>query len=100
MLNYKQNPSDFLSAETSATLKKCNEYISLGQFDNSSENRNLGESWKIVSYRKPWKTQQITVVGSKNISGLKSVPKFVDLHVYRLDPSTMVEKLTDHLCVI
>lgn len=96
-LNSKQTPGDLLSVETNATLQKCNEYISLGQFDNNSENFAPGEPWKSVSYRKPRKIQQQTVVGSKNISGLKSVPKFVDLHVYRLDPSTTVETLTNHL---
>lgn len=58
------------------------------------------EPWKTVASRKN-KNKQLRIVGSNSSSNMladiKGVPKFVDLHVYRLQPTTTKDDLESFL---
>ncbi|CAG9822300.1 unnamed protein product [Phaedon cochleariae] len=54
--------------------------------------------WKKVTHRNKKSRQLVVGTGTDGIAGsIKGVPKFVDLHVYRIDPSTDVTSMQNLL---
>ncbi|KAJ4430573.1 hypothetical protein ANN_19161 [Periplaneta americana] len=50
---------------------------------------NSGNEWKTVQPKKRTNSR-VQIVGNNKCSGIKTVPKCVDLHVYRIDPDITV----------
>lgn len=89
------------------TVMKCQEVISLNNVNNVENNTGCksecsvtNSEFKSVKYSKNKsiinKRNNNVVMGSK-VSDIKTVPKFIDIHVYRLHPNTKSEDLCKYL---
>lgn len=97
----------------SQTAVKCDEYININNstenapssITNKNESDGNTEKWSTVVYKskkqgikeKDRRAGSLKIVGKSSSSNLKAVPKFVDIHVYRLHPETRCEELTAYL---
>lgn len=87
----KSVSAGILFAETHAVM---NEYINLGKVDNIQSGSE--SEWHGVKNRKS--KRPAALVGSNKDSGVvKGVPSYVYLHVYRVDPLTTIDDLTNML---
>lgn len=79
-------------------IQKCTEYIHMNEHDtdNTKSIHHKVDEWRNVKSKKRQRTvvvgnnEEITINGRE----IKSVPKYSDLHVYRLDPSMTADELT------
>lgn len=78
------------------TELKYSEIINLGESDkNINKNINkphiesdLANKWNLVQKQHSRKQR---IIGNKQVSEIKTVPKFASIHVYRLHPDTTTE---------
>uniref|UniRef100_V5GZG9 Uncharacterized protein n=1 Tax=Anoplophora glabripennis TaxID=217634 RepID=V5GZG9_ANOGL len=91
--------SDVTTAVLEAqTKQRIDKYINInGDINNKHDNKIAGQEWKVASNRK---RRRPTLIGkNKDSAVIKGVPRWVDLHVYRLEPSTTVTSISDMLRV-
>lgn len=81
--------------ELAESERKMKNYINLTT-DLASTSQSRKEEWNEVVKRKSNK-RKIIIGNNKESNSIKTVPKYVVLHVYRLDPQTTVNQLSNLL---
>lgn len=72
-------------------LKKTQENIMKSIVNLDEDIKSNQEKWETVTTRNKRRRQVVVGTGTEGIAGtVKGVPKFTDLHVYRVDPKTDV----------
>lgn len=80
------------------TKQKIGKYININSDMNNEHSNNLQkQEWKTVKNRK--RRQSLLIGKNRETSAIKGVPRWVDLHVSRLEPNTTVTSIVDMLKV-
>ncbi|KAG5858977.1 hypothetical protein JTB14_015240 [Gonioctena quinquepunctata] len=79
-----------------STSNKCQEIIELGKNDKK---RNDEEKWKTLQRKKHRRQIVVSSNNTIQVNGrhVMGVPKYVDLHVYRVDPSMHAKDLGEYV---
>lgn len=83
--------------EVSTAVLEAQTKQKIGKYININSDMNNEQEWKTVKNRK--RRQSLLIGKNRETSAIKGVPRWVDLHVSRLEPNTTVTSIVDMLKV-
>lgn len=95
--NNSKSKSNLISSESNELIKS-QEKVMTSLIHLNEDILPNDSNWEKVTYKNKKSRQLVVGTGTDGIAGtIKGVPKFVDLHVYRIDPATDVTDMENLL---